>query len=155
MYVITVFNTTRSEPASTRSQRCALSGRRTNLNLFSPQKDEGSDPESQLVDDVLSCFVRICHYVLLIMIKNYTQYQLYVFSSSLEIGIVNRNSEPEHAVIVNGTHARRAFLRDYRVPHGPARTRTKNAIIAFACAPHRVFCKKVAITLPRLIPSPV
>ena len=44
-------------------------------------------------------------------------------------------------------HARRAFLRDYRVPHGPARTRTKNAIIAFACAPHRVFCKKVAITL--------
>ena len=46
-------------------------------------------------------------------------------------------------------HARRAFLRDYRVPHGPARTRTKNAIIAFACAPHRVFCKNVAITRSR------
>ena len=38
-----------------------------------------------------SCYVRICHCVLLITIKNYAQYQLYVFLSSLQIGIVNRN----------------------------------------------------------------
>ena len=84
-----------------------------------------------------SCFVRICHYVLLIMIKNYTQYQLYVFSSSLEIGIVNRNSEPEHAVIVNGTRAPRVFTRLSR----PARTRThphkKRDYRVCMCSPSR------------------
>ena len=48
-----------------------------------------------------SCYVRICHCVLLITIKNYAQYQLYVFLSSLQIGIVNRNRNMEHAVTVN------------------------------------------------------
>ena len=64
---------------------------------------------------------------------------------------VNTRAARFYAIIAS-PNARRAFLRDYRVPHGPAQTRTKNAIIAFACASHRVFCKKVAIAITKLCP---
>ena len=55
--------------------------------------------------------------VIVITIKNYTQYQLYVFLSSLQIGIVNRNRNMQLQLIalLAATFTYSCYLRYLRL----------------------------------------